>query len=225
MIQYPFSGIRAVLFDLDGTLIDSAPDLGAAADALRTRQGLPSLPLADYRSRAGSGARGMLQVAFGITPEHPSFDSLKEAFFVEYAACLTQRTQVFPEVVELLTYLQARGLRWGVVTNKAERFTRPLSQAMALFETASTIISGDTTPHAKPHPAPLLEAARRLELLPGQCIYVGDDERDIVAGRAAGMPTVAARYGYLGHGSDVSDWLADAEVTSPLQLLKCLDLP
>jgi phosphoglycolate phosphatase len=219
-----FPGIRAVLFDLDGTLVDSAPDLGAAADALRVRQGLPSLPLEHYRSRAGSGARGMLQVAFGITPEHPGFDELKEAFFVEYTACLTQRTRAFPEVDELLTTLQLRGLRWGVVTNKSERFTRPMAQVMSLFETAATVISGDTTPHAKPHPAPLLEAARRLELVPAQCLYVGDDERDIQAGRAAGMPTVAACYGYLGHGAQVSRWGADAEVTSPLQLLKFLDM-
>lgn len=220
-----FTGIRAVLFDLDGTLIDSAPDLGAAADALRTRQGMSSLPLEHYRSRAGSGARGMLEVAFGITPDHPDFDALKEAFFVEYTACLVQRTRVFPEVDELLSRLHTHGLRWGVVTNKAERFTAPIARAMSIFDTAAAVISGDTTPHAKPHPAPLLEAARRLDLSPSECLYVGDDERDIIAGRAAGMATVAARYGYLGHGADVASWRADAEVTSPLQLLKCLDLP
>ncbi len=219
-----FSGIRAVLFDLDGTLIDSAPDLGAAADALRTRQGLSSLPLSQYRSRAGSGARGMLQVAFDMKPDHPGYETLKEAFFVEYLACMTQRTRPFPEVEELLAALHTRGLRWGVVTNKAERFTRPLSTRMALFAGAATLVSGDTTPHAKPHPAPLLEAARRLELEPAECLYVGDDERDIVAGRAAGMRTVAAGYGYLGHEAVVSAWGADAEVTSPLQLLKWLDL-
>lgn len=220
-----FTGIRAVLFDLDGTLVDSAPDLGAAADALRTRQGLPSLPLEDYRSRAGSGARGMLQVAFGITPDHPEFDGLKEAFFVEYSTCLMQRTRLFPEVDELLAELQSQGLRWGVVTNKAERFSQPIAQALSVFESAATLISGDTTPHAKPHPAPLLEAARRMELLPAQCLYVGDDERDIRAGKAAGMHTVAASYGYLGHEADVRAWGASAEVTSPLQLLKYLELP
>jgi HAD superfamily hydrolase (TIGR01662 family) len=138
---------------------------------------------------------------------------------------MTQRTRPFPEVEALLADLQARGLRWGVVTNKAERFTRPLSERMALFTGASALVSGDTTPHAKPHPAPLLEAARRLELKPSECLYVGDDERDILAGRAAGMRTVAASYGYLGHGAVVSAWGADAEVTSPLDLLKWLDLP
>lgn len=220
-----FQGVHAVLFDLDGTLIDSASDLGASADGMRVRRGMASLPLERYRPHAGSGARGMLDVAFGITPEHQDYPALKEEFFGAYEGCMTQRTQPFDGVADLLARLVGGGLRWGVVTNKSQRFTHPLSQAMALFETASVVISGDTTPHAKPHPEPLLEAARRLQLLPSQCIYVGDDERDIRAGKAAGMPTVAARYGYLGFGADVASWGADAEVSSPLQLLKLLELP
>lgn len=220
-----FLGVRAVLFDLDGTLIDSAPDLSWAADLMRTRRGLPPLPLACYRSRAGSGARGMLQVAFGIDAQHEQYDALKEEFFLSYESCLTRLTQPFAEVDALLAQLQSRGLSWGIVTNKSQRFTVPLSRDMAIFRQAATLISGDTTPHAKPHPAPLLEAARQLNLLPAQCVYVGDDERDIVAGRAAGMRTVAARYGYLGADADVASWQADAEVTSPLELLKLLDLP
>jgi 2-phosphoglycolate phosphatase len=220
-----FSGVRAVLFDLDGTLIDSASDLGSSADGMRVRRGLASLPLEQYRPHAGSGARGMLRVAFDITPDHADYPALKEEFFCAYEACMTQRTEPFEGVADLLARLVDGGLRWGVVTNKSERFTNPLTRGMPLFGTASVVISGDTTPHAKPHPAPLLEAARRMGLLPSQCIYVGDDERDIVAGRAAGMPTVAARYGYLGFGADVADWRADAEVTSPLQLLNLLELP
>ncbi|KRB97843.1 phosphoglycolate phosphatase [Hydrogenophaga sp. Root209] len=218
-----FHGVRAVLFDLDGTLIDSAPDLGAAADGMRLQRGLPPKPLAEYRPHVGSGARGMLQVAFGMNAEHVEYEQYKEEFFIHYENCLTQRTRPFAEVVQLVSSLLERGLRWGVVTNKAQRFTTPLTRSMGLFDSAATVISGDTTSHAKPHPAPLLEAARRMSLLPAQCIYVGDDERDIRAGRSAGMWTVAARYGYLGAGADVASWGADAEVSSPLQVLQLLE--
>ena len=220
-----FRNVRAVLFDLDGTLVDSAPDLGSAAERMRLVRGLPPLPLDGYRPHAGSGARGMLSVAFDISPEHSDYETLREEFYCQYEACLTERTRAFAGVVELLEALLQRGLRWGVVTNKAQRFTTPLIRAMSLFDSASTIISGDTTPHAKPHPAPLLEAARRLKLSPIDCVYVGDDARDIVAGRAAGMATVAARYGYLGADADVSCWGADAEVSSPSEVLKLLELP
>jgi phosphoglycolate phosphatase len=217
--------IRAVLFDLDGTLVDSAPDLGSAADRMRLARGMPSLPLEDYRPHAGSGARGMLGVAFGVSPEHSEYETLREEFYCRYEACLTEQTRAFSGVAELLEALLQRGLSWGVVTNKAQRFSMPLTRAMPLFASAATIVSGDTTPHTKPHPAPLLEAARRLNLPPTDCIYVGDDARDILAGHAAGMLTVAARYGYLGPGADVARWGADAEVNSPLEVLKLLDLP
>ena len=219
-----FHQIEAVLFDLDGTLIDSAPDLGAAADKMRTDRGMASLPLADYRPMAGAGARGMLGVAFGLSPEHADFSALKEEFFVNYEACMTERTYAFDGVAELIAQISGAGLKWGVVTNKSERFTLPLTRQMPLFVTAQTIISGDTTPHAKPHPAPLLEAARQLNVEPGRCVYVGDDERDIVAGRAAGMPTVAAAYGYLGATADTLGWKADATIVSPAALLNLLRL-
>ena len=217
-----FNGIEAVLFDLDGTLIDSAPDLGAAADKMRTDRGLASLPLADYRPMAGAGARGMIGIAFGLTPDDAGFGELKEEFFANYEACMTERTYAFDGVAALIAEIERSGLKWGVVTNKSARFTLPLTRRMPLFGSAQTIISGDTTPHAKPHPAPLLEAARQLQLHPGRCVYVGDDERDIVAGRAAGMPTVAAAYGYLGALADTRRWKADATIVSPSSLLNLL---
>ncbi len=217
-----FKNIDAVLFDLDGTLIDSAPDLGAAADQMRTDRGLPSLPLSDYRPMAGAGARGMIGVAFGLTPGHAKFEALKEEFFSNYESRLTVLTYAFDGVAELIADIVAQGLKWGVVTNKSARFTLPLTKAMSLFSTAQTIVSGDTTPHAKPHPAPLLEAARQLGVAPGRCLYVGDDERDIVAGRAAGMPTVAAAYGYLGASANTADWKADATIAAPGLLLNFL---
>ncbi len=217
-----FSQAQAVLFDLDGTLIDSAPDLGAAADQMRTDRGMPSLPLEQYRPLAWAGARGMLGVAFGMTPEHPDFPALREEFFRNYERRMTQLTYAFAGVAELIDLLRACGLAWGVVTNKSMRFTGPLTRAMPLFASAGTVVGGDTTPHAKPHPAPLLEAARQLGLPPAACVYVGDDERDIMAGRAAGMPTVAATYGYLGGNADTVTWGADARIDSPLDLLALL---
>lgn len=217
-----FAGVAAVLFDLDGTLVDSAPDLAAAVDKMRTDRGMPSLPYADYRPLVGAGARGMVGVAFGVAPADPGFDALRDEFLANYECSLTERTRPFDGVPELLVQLQQHGLVWGVVTNKAARFTEPLTQAMPLFASAGAIVSGDTTPHSKPHPAPLLEAARRLGVAPEACVYVGDDERDIVAGRAAGMATVAATYGYLGARYDTAQWGADAAIYSPSALLQLL---
>lgn len=217
-----FHNVEAVLFDLDGTLIDSAPDLGAAVDQMRVARGMSSLPLDHYRPMAGAGARGMIGLAFGMTPEHPDFEAMKEEFFVNYENCMTERTRIFDGVVELVQALVAQGLAWGVVTNKSSRFTDPLTSAMPLFATAGAIVSGNTTPHAKPHPEPLFEAAKRLSVDPARCVYVGDDERDIVAGLAAGMGTVAATYGYLGAQADFSRWNAHLHIDSPLDLLKSL---
>jgi N-acetyl-D-muramate 6-phosphate phosphatase len=212
-----FTDVQAVLFDLDGTLIDSAPDLGAAVDKMRTDRGLPSLPLARYRSMAGSGARGMLGIAFDMLPDHADYEAMKEEFFVNYERCMTTRTFAFDGVEALIQSLIARKLPWGVVTNKSARFAEPLTRAMPLFASVGTVVSGDTTPHAKPHPEPLFEAARRLNVEPRRCIYVGDDHRDIVAGLAAGMGTVAATYGYLGN-VDTATWGAHALIASPIDL-------
>jgi phosphoglycolate phosphatase len=213
---------RVVLFDLDGTLIDSAPDLGAAADEMRTTRGLPGLPLETYRPMAGAGARGMLGVAFGITPESPDFDLLREEFFCNYEARMTTSTVLFHGVAEMVAALEHRGLHWGIVTNKSQRFTVPLVASIAAFSSCAVVVSGDTTAFAKPHPEPLLHAAGILGVSPQHCVYVGDDERDIVAGKAAGMATVAARYGYLGAKADTALWAADSEINCPCDLLQLL---
>ena len=217
-----FAQVQAVLFDLDGTLIDSAPDLGAAVNKMRLDRSLPPLPLAHYRAVAGAGARGLIGVAFGMSPDHSEFAAMREEFCVNYEQCMTQNTYAFAGVPELILDLVARDMPWGVVTNKASRFSIPLTRAMPLFASARTVISGDSTPHAKPHPEPLLAAARCLGILPAHCLYVGDDERDIVAGLAAGMATVAATYGYLGHEADPRRWGAHASINSPGALLQLL---
>lgn len=214
--------IKAVLFDLDGTLIDSAPDLAAAADRLRLDRGLPELGLSLYRPHTGTGARGMLKIAFQMEPEHPEFIDLREEFFKNYERNLVVNTRPFDGVKELIESLNDRSLAWGIVTNKSARFTDPIVRQIPLLTQAKTVISGDTTTHAKPHPAPILEAMKRMGLRAEECVYIGDDERDIVAGKAAGVKTVAAGYGYLGDAGDIANWNADVNIYSPLDLLKWL---
>jgi len=213
---------RAVLFDLDGTLVDSAPDLAGAANEMRLQRGLAALSYAQLRPMVGAGARGMLGLALDIAPGHADYEALKNEFLDRYERRLTQETRLFDEMQATLDGLAAAGLAWGIVTNKAERFALPLTQALGLQAAASAVIGGDTTPHTKPHPAPLLEAARRARVLPEHCVYVGDDERDILAGRAAGMKTVAAAWGYLGNGKPVGAWGADIVISRPAELLEVL---
>ena len=219
-----FTNIDVVLFDLDGTLIDSAPDLGAAVDRMRVKRGMTSLPLDNYRPMAGAGARGMLQIGFDMTPAHTDFAAMREEFFQEYERDLTANTVFFDEVADMLKAIEAAGMKWGVVTNKSERFTMPIARQMPMLANAATVISGDTTAHAKPHPAPLLEAAKRVGVHPQRCVYVGDDERDIVAGLAAGMHTVAAVYGYLGANSGIASWGSHASISKPSHLLRLLNM-
>ena len=213
-----------VLFDLDGTLIDSAPDLAAAANAMRQARSLAALPLAQLRPMVGSGARGMVGLAFGVKPGDSSFDALRDEFLERYQSGLLNQTAVFAAMVPVLDRLDAAGRRWGIVTNKAERFTRPLVEGLRLHTRAAVVISGDTTPHSKPHPAPLLEAARRTGVPAAQCVYVGDDQRDMQAGLAAGMATLAAGWGYLGNGDPVASWGAHAVLAEPRALLQWLEL-
>lgn len=213
-----------VLFDLDGTLIDSAPDLAAAADAMRVDRGLDPLGAAAYRRWVGSGARGVLGVALDVAPGHTGYERLKAEFLERYAQALCVHTQLFPGVREALDALARSDQRWGIVTNKAQRFALPLIERLAPLDAASVIVCGDSTPHPKPHPAPLLQAARALGADARLCLYVGDDERDVAAGRAAGMKTVAAAYGYLGQAPDVHAWRADAHINHPHELLTLLPL-
>jgi len=217
--------IRAVLFDLDGTLADTAPDLAGALNALLVERGRPQVPVAATRPVTSSGARGMLKVGFGIEPGHAEYETLKARFLDLYAERVCVETQLYPGAVELLAMLEARALRWGVVTNKAERFTRPLLDALALMERAACVVGGDTTARAKPHPDPLLHAATYVGVEPARCLYVGDDLRDVQAARAAGMPVIAAAYGYLGVDGDPHAWGADAVIDHPLEVLNHLDSP
>jgi 2-phosphoglycolate phosphatase len=214
----------AVLFDLDGTLIDSAPDLAGAANDMRVERGQAPLPYAQLRPMVGTGARGMVGRAFGAVPGDPDFDSLRDEFLSRYEERMARETHVFAAMLPVLDRLRSHGLPWGIVTNKATRFSAPLVEAMGLHTDAATLICGDTTPHAKPHPAPLFEAAKRMGFSAADCVYVGDDLRDVQAGRAAGMTTVAAAWGYLGEGEAIEAWGADHVIQTPDQLLTLLGL-
>jgi N-acetyl-D-muramate 6-phosphate phosphatase len=220
----PQTRLSAVLFDLDGTLVDSAPGLADTANDLRRDRGLPPLPYAALRPGAGSGARGMLAGAFDLQPGDPGYEALRDEFLARYPLRMLQKAQVFDGMGAVVDAIEAAGLRWGIVTNKAMRFAEPMCTALALLPRAAVLIAGDSTPHTKPHPLPLLEAAARLGLRAEACAYVGDDERDMRAGRAAGMRTVAATWGYLGHGATPAQWPADAHAAAPGVVLQALNL-
>jgi phosphoglycolate phosphatase len=209
---------RAILFDLDGTLADTAPDLAGAMNAVRAARGLPPTPYELLRPVASAGARGLIGASFSLKPGDEGYEELRIAFLNTYEAAIAERTQLFDGVAALLAALEAADIRWGIVTNKAARFTDKLVPLIGLGH-ASCVISGDTTPHSKPHPEPLLEAARRIGVTPEACWYVGDDLRDMQAGKAAGMPTVAAAWGYCGN-IEPATWNADVMAASPQELME-----
>jgi N-acetyl-D-muramate 6-phosphate phosphatase len=205
---------KAVLFDFDGTLADTAADLVRALNRLRTARRLPEIPLGELRQYASAGARGLIVAGFGILPEHPDFKPMREEFLKHYADAICVDTRLFPGMPELLAQIAERGLRWGIVTNKSTSLTQRLVEALALRP--ACVVCGDTTPHLKPHPASLLHAADELALPPQECLYVGDDLRDILAAHAAGMPSVAVEWGY---GDDWNSWQADAVIRQPADLV------
>jgi len=213
--------IKAVLFDLDGTLADTAPDLAYALNRVRGARGLAPLPLAATRPFASHGARGLLGVGFDIRPGDPGYDALREEFLAVYAGNLCRETRLFPGMAELLDALEERALPWGVVTNKQERFTLPLLEQLGVRGKAACVVGGDTTSQSKPHPEPLFAACRAIGVAPGDCVYVGDDLRDVEAGRAAGMKIAVAGWGYL-NGGEAESWNADWMVEKPQDVLRFL---
>ncbi len=213
--------ITGVLFDLDGTLVDTAPDLGGAANDIRQSLGLEPLPLSDYRPVASSGARGLLHKALGITPEHPDFERHRERFLAHYRDHLADHSTLFEGVDALLSAIETAGQHWGVVTNKPAWLTRPLLSALKLDTRSSCTVSADEVARAKPAPDSLYRACEIAQLNAPECLYVGDDLRDIDAGRAAGMRTVAAAWGYIGN-TPLADWNADLIMETPEALQRWL---
>jgi 2-phosphoglycolate phosphatase len=211
--------LKAVLFDFDGTLADTAADLSRALNRLRAARGMPDLPLEKLRPYASSGARGLLEAGLGILPDHPEYKSLRESFLHHYANEICIDTKLFPGMEPLLAAIEARGLRWGIVTNKSTQLTRKIVTALGLADRAACVVCGDTTPHLKPHPASLLHAAKELALEPAACIYLGDDLRDIQAARSAGMRSVAVEWGY---GANLRSWQADVVIGKPPDLVAFL---
>jgi N-acetyl-D-muramate 6-phosphate phosphatase len=216
------SAIRLVLLDLDGTLVDTAPDLAAAANRMRSSRGIEPLPIDELRPYVSHGARGMVGRAFNVTTDDARYADLRNEFLSEYESALCVESALFTGMDHTLQQLEKMGIKWGIVTNKFARFTLPLVQALNLSDRAACVVSGDTTKFSKPHPAPLLHALATADVDAGLAVYVGDDQRDIDAGHAAGMRTVVASYGYLGNGVPYQQWGADAIVDSPSEILQLL---
>ena len=215
----PFHG---VFFDLDGTLADTAPDLVAATNKLLLARNLDPKPYEFLRPYASAGARGLLEGAFGIGADHPDFIGLRDEFFFNYENALLVNSKLFEDIDHLLDLMDQAKLPWGIVTNKSQRFTNPLVELMGLNQRSISTVSGDTTPHSKPHPEPILHAAKLANIDPTKSLYVGDDIRDVIAGKAAGMKTVAAAYGYCGCKEPPEAWGADYLINTPLELVEII---
>lgn len=215
--------IHCVFFDLDGTLADTAPDLGHALNLLLEEKQRPAVSAADFRPVASAGARGLLQLGFGLCPDHGEYEPLRQRFLHHYRIHLARETRLFEGMEAVLTELGQRNMRWGIVTNKPGWLTEPLLAEMRFPAPPCCVISGDSASHPKPHPAPMLMACAQSQLQPGNCIYVGDANRDIEAGRSAGMRTVAAAYGYIEQGDDPYTWGADTVIETPSALIPWLD--
>jgi 2-phosphoglycolate phosphatase len=215
----PAKKLTTVLFDLDGTLADTAPDLGRALNLQRGRHGLPPLDGAVIRPYASHGSRGLLGIGFGIGPEDERFGMLRDEYLALYDTVFCEHPRLFEGVEQLLCAIEGRGLTWGVVTNKPRRFTQPLMAALGLDKRAASIVSGDDCIHPKPYPDTLLLASRQANTVPQSCLYVGDAERDVVAGNAAGMRTLIAAWGYLGESDRPDEWGAHGMIDAPMELL------
>ena len=216
--------IKVVLFDLDGTFADTAPDLAAALNHTRATRNLPPLPLALLRPQASHGSRGLLKVGFDIEPDAPDFNTLRDIFLDYYARNICIHTKLFANTAELIDELEQRNIKWGIVTNKPHRFTVPLMKALGYAGRAACLISGDTYAHAKPHPEPLLKACEIIGVSPAQCLYLGDDIRDMQAANAAGMRGVIANYGYVSDDVSIENWNAHGSINRPTELLNLLTL-
>jgi 2-phosphoglycolate phosphatase len=216
--------IKAVLFDLDGTFADTAPDLAAALNYTRATRHFPPLPIELLRPQASHGSRGLLKVGFDIEPEHPDYDKLRDIFLDYYAKNICVQTQLFGDTAELVDTLEQRGIKWGIVTNKPRRFTLPLMQALGYAERAACLISGDTCTHSKPHPEPMLKACEIIGVSPAQCLYLGDDLRDMQAANAVGMRGIIANYGYVSADASVENWNAHGSINKPTELLVFITL-
>ncbi len=215
--------IQAILFDLDGTIADTAPDLASAANSLRLADDVPPLPIDLLRPFASQGARGLLKEAVGLSPEDPGFEHARLRFLSYYEQNLCVYTRLFPGIEPLLAGIEKRGTPWGIVTNKVEYFAQPLMQKLGLANRCAITVGGDTTPNPKPAPDPLLYAARAIKVVPEACLYVGDDLRDVQAAHAAGMTSVAVRWGYLGDGPPIEQWKAHHLVRTPKDLHDLLE--
>jgi 2-phosphoglycolate phosphatase len=216
--------IKAVLFDLDGTFADTAPDLAAALNHARATRHLPPLPLEVLRPQASHGSRGLLRIGLGIEPEHPGYEAIRDIFLDYYEKNICKHSRLFGGTGVLLNELEQRGIKWGIVTNKPHRYTVPLMQALGYADRAACLVSGDSYAHSKPHPEPLLKACQLIGVSTDECVYVGDDLRDMQAANSAGMRGIIANYGYVDHHASVENWNAHGSINKPMELLDLIAL-